>query len=148
MRVMKKLFVSIMLLGSVTLTSCGGDVVTRDLGQLPETARQVVRQHFSEQHISYIKIDHELFSTSYKVILTNGDELEFDSDGTWKEVECKRTRVPHSLVPPAIGQYVQTNFPNDSIEKIKRKRRKTEVELYNGLELIFDSEGNFERMDD
>lgn len=145
---MKKLFTFIILLGSVALASCGGDVVTRDLGQLPETARQVVRQHFSEQHISYIKIDHELFSTSYKVILTNGDELEFDLDGTWEEVECKRTRVPHSLVPPTIGQYVQTNFPNDSIEKIKRKRRKTEVELFNGLELIFDSKGNFERIED
>lgn len=145
---MKKLFVSIILLVSVALTSCGGDVVTRDLGQLPETARQVVRQHFPQQHISYIKIDHELFSTSYKVVLTNGDELEFDSDGAWTEVEGKRMSVPYSLVPPTIGQYLQTNFPNDSIEKLKRKRRKTKVELYNGLELIFDSKGNFERMDD
>lgn len=145
---MKKLLASVMLLVSVMLTSCGGDVVTRDVAQLPEAARQIVRQHFSEQHISYIKIDHELFSTSYKVVLTNGDELEFDSDGNWTEIECKRRRVPHSLLSGPIGQYVQTNFPNDSIEKLKRKRRVTEVELYNGLELVFDSNGNFERMDD
>lgn len=137
-----------MLLVSFTLVSCGGDVVTRDLAQLPEPARHLIRQHFPNQHISYIKIDHELFSTSYKVVLTSGDELEFDSDGVWTEVECKRTRVPASLLPAAVGQYVQTKFPNDSIEKLKRKRRKTEVELYNGLELIFDSNGNFERMDD
>ena len=81
-------------------------------------------------------------------MLTNGDELEFDSDGEWKEVECKRTAVPVRFLPDAVKLYLNQNFATDSVEKVKRTSRNIEVELGNGLEVIFDTEGNFKRMDD
>jgi hypothetical protein len=145
---MKRLFLYLLLPGTLLLTSCRDDVVTRDVAQLPEPARQFVQSNFSQHHISYIKIDRELFSTEYKVVLTNGDELEFDSDGEWKEVECKRTAVPVRFLPDAVKLYLNQNFATDSVEKVKRTSRNIEVELGNGLEVIFDTEGNFKRMDD
>lgn len=145
---MKRLFLYLMLPATLLMSSCMDDVVTRDMAQLPEPARQFVQKYFSQHHISYIKIDRELFSTEYKVVLTNGDELEFDADGEWKEVECKRTSVPVVMIPQEVDRYLKDNFPTDSVEKIKRTSRIIEVELNNGLEVIFDADGNFKRMDD
>lgn len=145
---MKHLFLSVLLPGALLLTSCVDDVVTRDMGQLPEPARLFVQNNFSSHHVSYIKIDREWFSTEYKVVLTNGDELEFYADGNWKEVECKRAAVPIELLPEPVRRYLNANFPGVAIEKVKRTSRRIEVELNNGLELIFDSEGHFMRMDD
>ncbi len=147
-KVMKHLFLYLLLPAALLMSSCMDDVMTRDMAQLPEPARQFVQKYFSQHHISYIKIDRELFSTEYKVVLTNGDELEFDSDGEWKEVECKRTSVPVVMIPQGVGRYLKDNFPTDSVEKIKRTSRAIEVELNNGLEVIFDADGNFKRMDD
>lgn len=52
------------------------------------------------------------------------------------------------MMPQGVARYLQDNFPTDSVEKIKRTSRTIEVELNNGLEVIFDADGNFKRMDD
>jgi len=43
---------------------------------------------------------------------------------------------------------VRKSFPNTAIKKIEKKRFGYDVELINGLDLEFDSKGNFKRIDD
>lgn len=125
------------------------EVVTQDTQKLPAEARQFITQHFPETKISYIKIDSELFQgKKYEVVLTSGTELEFDSKGQWKEVDCKRNIVPIAIIPEQIRNYVQTNFSKNTITQIDRDKYGYDVELDNDLSVEFDKNGNFRRLDD
>lgn len=124
------------------------DVVTKDSNKLPNAARVVLKQQFPNVNISYIKIDKELFQTTYEAVLTSGVEVKFDSEGKWIEVDCKNAEVPMSFVSASIKKYVQDNFPDELIVKIERERRGVTVELRNGLDLEFDNNGDIVRIDD
>ena len=72
----------------------------------------------------------------YEVDLTSGAEIDFKSDGDWKEVKAARGKaVPSAIVPAAIAKYVSKNFSGQTIVEISRKRGGYEVELSNGSEL-------------
>ena len=48
----------------------------------------------------------------------------------------------------AMANYVATNFPVVNIIEVNKERSKFEVELNNGVDLVFDKNGNFLRYDD
>lgn len=146
---MKKLF-SVWVIALLTSVSVfAGDIVTRNVNKLPAAARKSIQTNFPKLKISYIKIDKELMKrTTYEAVLTDGTEVEFDSDGQWIEVDCKRSVVPAAYIPAKIRQYVNTEFPGCKITKIERKRRSYEIDLDNGLDVTFDMQGNFLRLDD
>ena len=78
----------------------------------------------------------------YEVDFTSGAELEFTSDGEWKEVKAARGQaVPAAIIPSGIAKYVSTNFSGLSIVEIARKRGGYEVELSNGSELKLTADG-------
>ncbi len=123
------------------------DIVTKDMERLPAQAKQLIMQHFPEDKISYIKIDEEIIKTTYDVVFVSGTEIDFLKDGNWIEIDCKRSEVPNEIIPEKITSYVKQNFYGDFITRIEKKRTRYEIELSNKLELIFDKEGNFIRMD-
>ena len=53
---MKRLFLYLLLPAVLLMSSCMDDVVTRDMAQLPEPARQFVQKNFSKHHIYSITI--------------------------------------------------------------------------------------------
>ncbi|MDR2010786.1 MAG: PepSY-like domain-containing protein [Bacteroidales bacterium] len=124
------------------------EVVTQDIKKLPQKAQDFIAKHFSGEKISYIKIDEELLKTDYDVTFVSGKELEFTKDGEWKEVDCKNSAVPSEIIPANILTYVKQNFSNLDITKIEKKSKSYEVELSNNLDLEFDKNGNFLRIDD
>lgn len=124
------------------------EVITRDVEKLPQDAKTFITKHFPGEKISYLKIDKEFLSTTYDVTFVSGIEIEFMSDGQWKDVDCKRGRVPDAIIPERILQYVKTNFGESFITQIEKNRRSYEVELSNGLDLHFDVNGNVIRIDD
>ena len=146
---MKKVL-SILVLALVAVQfAFAGDVITQDAKQLPLTARNFINQHFTKPQISYIKIENEfLQNKKYEVLLADRTEIDFDSKGNWIEVDCKKQAVPTSLIPAHVKVYVKTNFPNEVITKIERKRRGVEVELGNDLSLEFNKKGQLVDMDD
>ena len=123
---MKKFLLSLVFLAAFWNTASADDLVTRDVAQLPAMARTLLQKHFKEHKVSYIKIDKEFFDTEYKAVLTNGYEVEFDEEGNWTEIDCKKGVVP----------------------KIKRTKRRVEVELNAGFELEFDKNGKLVDFDD
>ena len=56
--------------------------------------------------------------------------------------------LPTGFMPQAMVNYVTANFPGVNIVKINKERSKFEVELRNGIELVFDQNGNFLSYDD
>lgn len=146
---MKK-FLGILAVALGSMTSVfAGDVVTRDVSKLPAVALKAIQTNFPQTKISYIKIDKELLKKdAYEAVLTDGTELEFDANGKWTEVDCKKKVVPPAFIPAKIRMYMKTEFPNVKVTKIERDKRGYELELDNGLEAKFDWQGNFLRLKD
>lgn len=122
-------------------------IITKN--ELPKTAQKFVSDYFAKSTIDYVKMDKETFSTDYKVKFTDGSEIEFDSKGEWTEIDGNKTVIPTGFIQKSILTYVKEKFPNTQIIKIEKGRfGKQEVKLSNGLELEFNSKGEFKRIDD
>ena len=128
------------------IISCKDSIITAD--RLPDAAGSFINEYFAENTISYIKKDRGLANISYEVVLQDGTEIEFDKSGNWDSIDCKRNAVPAGLVPDAISEYVQVNFPGQLIVKIDREAFGYEIELSSDLELKFDKNGKMLEIDD
>ncbi|RGM46199.1 MULTISPECIES: PepSY-like domain-containing protein [Bacteroides] len=146
---MKKILSMIVLALAAVQFAFAGDVITQDVKQLPLTARNFINQYFSKPQVSHIKIETNILqSKKYEVLLTDRTEIDFDSNGNWTEVDCKKVAVPGALIPVSVKEYVKTNFPQEIITKIERGRNGVEVELGNDYSLKFNNKGKFVSMDD
>lgn len=125
------------------------DRVSRDPSVLPAPARAMLAKHFPKVKVSHIKIDDKLFGgDEYEVILNNGAEIDFRSDGSWKEIDCGSSAVPSGLVLKPIADYVRKYYKGQMIVAIDIDHDKYEIELLNGIDLEFDRSGKFLRQDD
>ena len=124
------------------------DVLTMDMGRLPQKAQELMKAHFAQEKLSYIKIDEEILTTDYEVRFESGTEIEFTGSGEWKEIDCRYTAVPNAVLLPGIATYVKQNFPNVMVTKIEKDGSRYEVELSNRLDLYFDRNGNYVGFDD
>lgn len=133
---MKKLL-SLMLatiVASLSATMFAGTPINQS--ELPKAAQTFITQYFSKDQVRKVEKDNGRRGMEYEVDFTSGAEIDFTSDGNWKEVKAARgTSVPSEIVPTAIAKYVDTNFKGQSIVEISRKRGGYEVELSNGSEL-------------
>jgi len=140
---MKKVIALIVCLLTIQLLVMASDDVQIDFKQLPAQSQQFIKKYFPEQPIALIKMEKEFFDKSYEIIFTNGNKIEFDKKGTWKEIDCKYTQLPMDVIPVQIQSYVARNYPDIQINKIeKESRNRYEVGLTNGLDLEFDSKFN------
>lgn len=147
---MKTIFKTLAVVALLT-TSMGANAQDKliDLGQLPKQAQNFIKTYSAKLSVAYVKLEDELFSKkSYEVKMNDGSEFEFDKNGEWKEIYMKRKSIPLSLIPQAIKEYVEKSFPKNNIVKLSRSSSKYEIELSNGLDLVFNSKGKFLRIDD
>lgn len=115
--------------------------------QLPQTAQSFVKKHFADRNVAFSKMDKDIFDVTYDVMFVNGDKLEFDKQGNWKEMKCKHGLVPETAVPAQIVKYVKTNYPEAKILQIEKDRYEYEVRLSNFWDLKFDLKFNLIDMD-
>lgn len=117
--------------------------------QLPKTAKNFLASNFKGVAVGSAIEDRAIYGVDeYKVYLANGMKVEFDSSGNWKEVDGKHQKLPYGFIPVSIRNYASKNFPNTYIVKIEKERWSYKAELSNGLDLEFDRNGNFRRIDD
>ena len=135
----------VIALTSLTLISCSDRIIPSE--KLPAAAQSFLKEYFPDSPISYVKKEADLTPT-YEVVLQNGTEIEFNKKGQWDNIDCKRLAVPAALIPAAISEYVNANFPGQSIVKIDRETYGHEIEMANGLELKFDKKGKLLHIDD
>lgn len=117
--------------------------------QLPVPAQEFIAEHYPSSKVAFARMEVEWlewFKKEYKVVLTEGVQLDFDRNGEWKKVKCKTFGVPSSIVPDPIKEYLEENYPQQIVREISRDRREVEVELTNRLELTFSAK-NFMLLD-
>lgn len=119
-----------------------------DFTTLPHDAQKFITTNFNQRDVSYIKTEKKYkLIKEYDVYLKNGTEIEFDSKGNWTEVDGKQQEISTRFLPKSINQYVKKTFPKTYITKVEKKRRGYEVKISNGLELLFNSNGEFLKID-
>ncbi len=139
---MTKIFLTALVCLLMQATYVMADDVVIDPAQLPEAAKTFVSKQFPDRKI--VRAEKDLDEkTSYDVKLTGGIEVEFDANGEWKKVDCKRKAVPAELVPAAIADYVKQNYKKAVITGVDRKCYGFEIDLSKGPDLLFDQKGAF-----
>lgn len=138
---MKKATLLLFCITATYITAIAGNDKSITFDRLPSSSQQMIEKNFPNQSISLIKMESELSGKSYEVIFTNGNKVEFDRKGAWKEINCKFTELPQGVVPTKIKEHVNQHYPNTKITKIERKSRKRhEIKLSNNLEIEFDAQ--------
>lgn len=120
---------------------------------IPENAMTYIKTHFKDHTISHYEKESDLLDVEHKVYVTKNRstfKLDFDKNGNIKDIESvdDRTPLPNSVLPVKITQYVKKTFPNAKIMEWKKKKNTQVVELSIDVELVFNSKGDFVRIDD
>lgn len=141
---MKKNLILLFCLAALSLFACETPDTPITKEQLPQIAQSFINLYFNDVQIAYIQKDND----SYDVKFSNGFEVDFNKKGEWKEVDCQASEVPAGIIPENIRNYVNANYNGFFIVQIGKDHSEYDVELNNGLELVFDKNGNFKRIDD
>lgn len=80
-------------------------------------------------------------------MLADGTEIEFTETGAWKEVDGQGKAIPTAFIPAAIIKHIQTNYPKEKITHIDKGFKDIDIDLSNKIELEFDLNGKFLRID-
>lgn len=110
--------------------------------QLPQAAQTFVKKNFPDAKVAFVKQETDFLKKSYDLVFINGDKLEFDSDGNWKEIKCHTLTVPASAIPAGINKFVTENYPDAKVVHIEKDRYEYEVKLSNFWEIKFDLKCN------
>lgn len=149
---MKKFIFGLTCLLAVGFTtiSCGDDdddEVVISATALPSKAQTFVSTHFP--NINIVKTEQsrtaDTNGTLYEVTLSNGFEIDFNTNGDWTSIDGKGQLVPETiiaLIPSNIETYIQSN-QNLPITKIEKKLYGYSIKLANQLELRFNANGDF-----
>ena len=136
-RFMKVGIAALLCLFVVSVNAVASNDKPIEVSQLPQAAQQILKKDFGKMKVALAKMESGLFDTSYDIIFTNGDKVEFDGKGNWTELKCKNSQVPVRLIPQAIKKYVNENYPSAKVIEMERDRSEYDVKLSTGLEITF-----------
>lgn len=142
---MKKFILAMTVPMMFLLVSCDKEKVVNN-DDLPASATSFINTHYSAQAIRQVVKERDDLKTEYHVYLDNNTKLEFNRDGEIKEIEGTE-RIPDAILQPLIVSYVNDNYAPAFIREWKKSSTNQEVEISTGVELLFDSNGNFLRVD-
>lgn len=127
------------------LVSCDKEKVVNN-DDLPATATSFITTHYPAQAIRQVVKERDDLKTEYHVYLDNNTKLEFSKDGEIREIEGTE-RIPDAILSPLIVSYVTNNYAPAFIRGWDPESTNQEIKLSNGVELLFDNNGNFLRID-
>lgn len=111
--------------------------------RLPEAATAFLSENFPNEEIK--KLEKE--GSKYEVKMQSDKEFDFDCDGVWTKVNCRKEAVPAALIPEPIAQYLEANYPGAFVTEIEILGSKIEVDLSDGNDLFFTKNGEFLRIE-
>jgi hypothetical protein len=145
---MKKLFLLLVvsIVGMAPMLADNDKMITRE--ELPKEAQMFLTQHFEGIEVLYAKADRDMgVVTSYDVVLKGDVKVEFNRSGDWTSVDCEKGQVPDSVLPRGVLDYVTKRFAEAYVVEIEKGLRGYEVKLSNDIDLEFDKDGKFMRVD-
>lgn len=145
---MKKLItLSVCLFALLGLAKADNDKPI-SLNELPQKSQKFIKQYFPKNEISYAKMEKEVWDKKYEVVFVNGEKIEFDKKGDWKEIDCKFSAVPEALIPSAIKKHLAEQYPQAKVIQIERDSKGYDVKLNNKLELKYTPTFQLKEIDD
>lgn len=140
---MKKIIIialAVFTLGIITAKADNDRLIAKE--NLPKKAQQFIDSNFKNSKITYVKDESYFLEKSYEVLFADGTKVEFNRKGEWKEIDCRRSSIPTTIVPAKILEYVNSNYQDVRILQIERDRVDYEIKLSNQLEITFDKKFN------
>lgn len=144
---MKKIIV-VMASIIIPLTACADHEYLVEFADLPISAQNFIQKYYNANDIVYVECEHEGMRHEYNVRMRDATEIEFDLHGTLESIDSKMSPLPPGIVPKVVVDYLKLHYAGRYVVKYAIDYRNIEIELDNDLELLFDLEGNFLRMDD
>ena len=145
---MKRLFLllTVSIMTVMPMMADNDKMITQE--ELPEKAQMFLTQHFGGIEILYAKADRDMgVVMSYDVVLKGDVKVEFNRSGEWTSVDCEHSRVPNGVLPRGVLDYVSKRFAEAYVVEIEKGLRGYEVKLSNDIDLEFDKDGKFLRVD-
>lgn len=115
--------------------------------KVPNSIQTYVKNHFPDHKVLQAEVDYEGLTKEYEIILSDNIKLEFNGKNNIKSIDAK-TKLPNSVIPKTILDYVKSNYPNNFIIEWDLDDTRQSVELNNNIELEFTLKGEFLRIDD
>jgi hypothetical protein len=140
---MKRLF--LLALVPFLLISCEKEEIL-PLTDIPSEISNYVSTHFPENPIIQAIKDTDGFELTYDITLEGGLFLEFNRKKEVIDIEGL-TKLPDSVIPAKLLEYATTNYPDNYIIGWELDDRNQQIKLENGLELEFNMNGDFLRID-
>lgn len=129
---MKIKFLSIVTFLSLSLNA---DIII-SAENLPNISKEFLQHNFKAP-IGIVQKD----KNSYEVYLSDGTELEFDTDGIWKEIENKAIPFSLDFLPQNLANIIKNEFPNVKAREIERKINHCKIKFDNGVKILIDFNG-------
>ena len=104
---------------------------------LPKNAQDFIANNFKGANIMYVEMDYD----SYDVMLSNGTEVDFFTNGDWKEVKSYMGVNP-AILPAPVAAGFQKAFPNVQIIKVEKEWNGYEIKTAQRIKAYFDANGN------
>ena len=116
--------------------------------ELPQKSLEFIKKYFPKNEVSFAKMENEIWDKTYEVVFTNGEKIEFNNKGEWKEIDCKLSSIPDALIPAAIKKHITEQFSQNKVVEIERDSKGYEIKLDNKLELKYTPTFQLKEIDD
>lgn len=114
--------------------------------QMPANVKNFLAKYYPNATVAKYESKTTIVGKKYEVKLNNGAEIDFDKNGNWEEISDKQG-VPTALIPASIKTYLAKNYKGVKVESIDKESNKIKVDLINDIDLEFDKNGKFLRID-
>jgi phosphopantetheine adenylyltransferase len=108
--------------------------------------KSFISNHFSDNSIIQVIRDRDGLTITHDVMLSENINLEFNRKNEIIEIDGL-TELPSSVIPEKLRQYVINNYPSNLITDWELDDKNQQIELDNGLDLEFNMNGDFLRID-
>jgi len=134
---------ALMLFAGTELHAQQTDLVQTNV---PQEIQKYLDDNFKGMKLIKYKEEKGIDKVEHKVKLQNDTEIEFDGNYRVTDIDSKKA-LPASVIPSEISKYVRKNYPKNFIREWELEGTNQQVTLNNGVDLLFDMNGNFLKID-
>ena len=126
-------------------TSCEREKIISS-SDLPSEITSYISTHFPNNVIIQVVLERDGLTKTYDILLSESISLEFNRKKEIIDIDGV-TQLPNSVIPEKILQYVTVNYPTNFITDWELEYKYQQVQLDNGLNLEFNMNDDFLRID-